>query len=101
MSIKQILGIDDKDIIKYGATVDAMIASVKKCWWLKINTKAVRFGPLDGARFPHIITFTYSVNGKEYCGKRWLPYYIDAPALGSHIKIYYDVNTPEKYAVNI
>ena len=31
------------------------VVSVKKQWWLKINTKAVRLGPLDGAIFPHVI----------------------------------------------
>ena len=38
---------------------EGTVLSVKKQWWLKVNTKAVRLGPLDGARFPHIVTVEY------------------------------------------
>ena len=41
------------------------VISVSKQWWLKINTKAVRKYPMDGAVFPHIIKVTYIVNGKN------------------------------------
>ena len=30
------------------------VISVKKQWWLKVNTKPVRMHALDGATFPHI-----------------------------------------------
>ncbi len=42
------------------------VISVSKQWWLKINTKAIRKGPMDGAVFPHIIKAAYKVDGKEY-----------------------------------
>ena len=41
------------------------IVSVKKQWWLKINKKPVRSGPLDGAAFPHVVQVKYTVDGKE------------------------------------
>ena len=31
------------------------VLSVAKQWWLKVNTKPIRMGALDGATFPHII----------------------------------------------
>ena len=31
------------------------VVSVKKQWWLKVNTKPIRMNTLDGATFPHII----------------------------------------------
>ena len=42
------------------------VISVKKQWWLKINTKPVRTHALDGAIFPHIIKVQYTVDGKTY-----------------------------------
>ena len=33
------------------------VLSVAKQWWLKVNTKLIRMGALDGATFPHIIKF--------------------------------------------
>ena len=45
-------------------TTTGTVLSVKKQWWLKVNTKPFRTGPLDGAEFPHIIKVTYRVNGK-------------------------------------
>ena len=42
------------------------VRSVAKQWWLKLNTKPVRKGPLDGATFPHIIKVQYVVDGKSY-----------------------------------
>ena len=48
------------------------VLAVRTQWWLKINTKPVRTGPLDGAIFPHIIKVQYTVNGKTYFKRRKL-----------------------------
>ena len=48
------------------------IISVKKQWWLKVNTKPVRMHALDGATFPHIVTVKYTVDGNEIVKKKWL-----------------------------
>ena len=45
-------------------TTSGTVVSVKKQWWLKVNTKVIRKGPLDGAIFPHIIKVKYMVDGK-------------------------------------
>lgn len=41
------------------------VISVKKQWWLKVNTKPVRMHALDGATLPHIITVKYFGIRKE------------------------------------
>ena len=38
------------------------VLSVAKQWWLKVNTKPIRIGTLDGATFPHIIKVQKSSN---------------------------------------
>ena len=48
------------------------IISAKKQWWLKINKKPIRKGPLDGAVFPYIIKVRYMVDGKEYIKRKWI-----------------------------
>ena len=45
--------------------VSGTVVSVSRQWWLKVNTKAVRLGPADGAIFPHIVKVTYTVDGRE------------------------------------
>ena len=45
-----------------------IILSVKKQWWLKVNTKPVRMHAFDGATFPHIVTVKYTVDGNEIEG---------------------------------
>ena len=42
------------------------IIKVRKCWWIKVNKKPVRLNGLGGALFPHLMTVSYSVNGKKY-----------------------------------
>ena len=35
--------------------VSGTVISVSKQWWLKVNRKPIRTGPLDGAELPHVI----------------------------------------------
>ena len=46
------------------------VTSVKKQWWLKVNTKSFRTGPLDGAKFPHVIKVKYYVDGTRVYQKK-------------------------------
>lgn len=82
-----------------GEQTQGTITQVKTCWWLKVNTKAVRRGPLDGAKFPHIICFSYTVEGKEYRGKHYVHWNKDCPHTGEKLTVYYEKNAPAKYAV--
>ena len=75
------------------------VISVKKQWWLKVNTKPVRMHTLDGATFPHIITVKYSVDGQEYTKRKWIKACEIPPALDTEVTVIYDENTPSKSKV--
>lgn len=72
------------------------VISVQKQWWLKINTKPVRTGPLDGAIFPHIIKAQYTVNGKTYFKRKWIDANDPVPAVGSSVTVLYCDENPGK-----
>ena len=101
MSFLRIWGLGEKKIFAQNLSVPGRITAVKKCWWLKVNTKAVRMGPLDGAKFPHIAVFTYEVNGRVYEGKRWVSYDDTPPNVGKAINVWHDRQNPQEYAVKL
>ena len=72
------------------------VISVKKQWWLKINTKPVRMHALDGAIFPHIIKVQYTVDGKTYMKRKWIGANRQPPAEGSSVTVLYCGNNPNK-----
>lgn len=75
------------------------IISAKRQWWLKVNKKAVRFGPMDGAAFPYIIKVRYVVDGKEYVKRKWIGTEYPVPVEGDTVQIAYEENNPEKMKV--
>ena len=77
------------------------VVSVKKQWWLKVNTKPVRMGPLDGATFPHIVKVKYTVNGVEYVKNKWLGASIECPSVNEQVVVIYREDKPTKFRVNI
>ena len=72
------------------------VISVKKQWWLKINTKPVRTHALDGAIFPHIIKVEYTVDGKTYAKRKWLHAGDRVPPVGAVMKVLYRKDKPQK-----
>ena len=54
---------------------------------------------MDGTVFPHIIHFTYSVDGQTYRGKRYVQYYKRCPIKGEKLSVCYEREKPENYAV--
>ena len=72
------------------------VISVKKQWWLKINTKPVRTHTLDGAIFPHIIKVQYTVDGKTYIKRKWIGANSQPPVAGSSVTVLYYGNNPKK-----
>ena len=78
---------------------DGIVASVKKQWWLKVNKKAFRWGPMDGAAFPHIITVKYTVDGKEYTKKAWINAGSPVPEEGSTVPVMYSAEQPSEAKV--
>ena len=96
----RVFGIGVTDAIA-GEQTEGVVVDVKTCWWIKINTKPVRRHMMDGAVFPHIIRFTYTVEGKEYAGSRYVNWNVRCPVKDEVITVYYDVENPAKYAVLI
>ena len=80
-----------------GSKTEGIVCKVSTCYWLKVNTKAVRASASDGAVYPHIIHFTYTADHKEYSGKR----YVHCPYEGEKITVYYEAEKPDNYAVII
>ena len=72
------------------------VRSVATQWWLKVNTKPVRMGPLDGATFPHIIKVEYTVEGKTYTRRKWIGAGRPVPAVGSEVTVLYSSEKPGK-----
>ena len=72
------------------------VLSVAKQWWLKVNSKPVRMGALNGATFPHIIKVQYTVDGNTYTKRKWLGAGETVPAVGSELTVRYCSNKPSK-----
>ena len=77
------------------------IVSAKKQWWLKVNTKAIRKGPLDGATFPYIAKIKYTIDGTEYVKNKWIGAKnkwigagCPAPVEGETVQLVYDEAKP-------
>ena len=99
MSLLCCLGLGTGRICAGDNAVQGVVTQLKECRWYKVNTKPVRRDMLDGAVFPHIITFKYSVGGIAYTGRRFIPWYLRPPGPGSEVTVYYQPNRPEKYAL--
>lgn len=79
--------------------IKGTVVSVAKQWWLKINTKAVRMEPLDGAIFPHIIKVQYVVGENTYTKRKWIGAGKPVPAIGSKLTVLYSTDKPGKARV--
>ena len=77
------------------------IISVKKQWWLKVNTKPVRMHALDGATFPHIVTVKYTVGGNEIVKKKWLKSFVTPPSENEQVTVVYREDKPTKFRLEI
>ncbi len=101
MSLAGLFGVGSKKIIGQGCRTGGVVTEQKTLWWIKINTKAVRFGPMDGALFPGFIRFAYTVEGIEYRGSRLVSPYVRCPVEGERIALHYDPDNPSKYALSL
>ena len=72
------------------------VVSVKKQWWLKVNTKPTRTHALDGATFPYIIKVKYTVDGTEYLRRFWIGAGRPVPVVNGAVTIVYDEKNPGK-----
>ena len=79
----------------------ATVISVKKQWWLKVNTKPFRHGTLDGALFPHIIRAAYVVDGREFFKRKGLGARIVPPRVGDRVTVIYRAENPQKCRIEM
>ena len=75
------------------------VVSVTKQWWLKVNTKPIRMGAMDGAVFPHIIKVEYVVDGNNYIKRKWIGAGKPVPAVGSEVTVLYCADKPGKAVI--
>ena len=75
------------------------IISAMKQWWLKVNRKPIRKGPLDGAVFPYVIKVKYEADGKEFVKRKWLGPEYPVPVEGASVQLAYEEGHPEKIKV--
>ena len=73
-----------------------IVRSLAKQWWLKVNTKPMRMGALDGATFPHIMKVQYVVDGNTYTKRTWIGAGKPVPAVGSEVTVLYCADKPSK-----
>lgn len=78
---------------------EGTVISVKKQWWLKVNTKAFRKGPQDGALFPHVIKVRYTVDGAEYLKSIWIGAQYPVPEEGGTVQLVFDDARPDRVRV--
>ena len=83
-------------LLKYPEQTTGTVISVKKQWWLKVNTKPIRMDMLDGATFPHIIKVQYEVGGIPYTKRKWIGAGRPVPALGAALTVCYCRDNPKK-----
>ena len=79
--------------------VTGTVISASRQWWLKVNSKPIRMGTMDGATFPYIIKIKYTVNGTDFIKKQWIGAGEPVPDIGSSVKLSYDEETPSKAKV--
>ena len=82
-----------------GCRTEGIVTKVDTCYWFKVNTKPIRAYSGDGAVFPHIIHFTYQVDGLTYTGKRWVMWNKRCPVKDERVTVFYEAEAPEKFAV--
>ena len=84
-------------IIAQNNRAEGTVTELKKCWWIKINTKPARSHSLDGAVFPYTVHFRYNVNGTEYKGHKFIGLNTRGLNVGEKITVFYDGSRPSKY----
>ncbi len=90
-----------EDIISQNNCTLGKIERVTKCWWIKVNSKPVRMNSLDGALFPYLMTFTYSVNGKKYKKTKYIGLRENLIGIFGTVDVFYDKDKPSRCAIKL
>lgn len=96
MKLLNLFGIGKNKLLGIGTMTEATVTAVRTCYWLKVNTKPFRKDMMDGARFPHIITYTYTAKGETFTGEAFINWNLPVPAINSKISVCYDPENPSR-----
>ncbi len=99
MKFLRTFGIGEERILMQGFCAPGIVKKVDKCWWISVKTTLARIcATSDNTIHPHIITFSYHADSREYEGKRfiWIRYH--CPQKDETITVYYDPEKPCDYA---
>lgn len=98
MNILRIFGLWDQDILNKNCSVKGTVTMVQTSF-IHVVKKPIRIGINPGNTiFSHFITFTYTVDGVTYKGKRYVDLVYRCPQKGEQIDVYYDPEKPQHYA---
>ena len=98
MNLLQIFGLWEREILEKNCCTKGTVTMVRTSF-IHVVKKPVRIGiNSNNTIVSHFITFTYTVDGVTYKGKRYVDLYYHCPQKGEEIDIYYDPKKPEKYA---
>ncbi len=101
MGYLRTFGHGEKHILAKKAAVPGTVTAVKTCWWMKVNQKPFRTHSLDGAAFPHMVSFRYTVDGKDYTSRRFLNWTVRCPAVGGRVTVWFDPEAPARCALSL
>ena len=98
MNFLRIFGIFEQDIFAKNCRTTGTVTLVQTSF-LHVVKKPIRIGiNPNNTIFSHFITFTYTVDGVSYKGKRFVDLYYRCPQKGEQIDVFYDPEKPENYA---
>ena len=98
MQILRIFGFWDQEILAKNCSVKGTVTRVQTSY-IHVVKKPVRISlNPSNTIFSHFITFTYTVDGVVYKGKRYVDLTYRCPQKGEQIDVFYDPDQPEKYA---
>ena len=89
-----------RKIIAGGYAVRGTVIAAKTLYWLTVNRSAFRMNNADSSH-PHLVSFKYTIDGKEYRGKSYLNWTVPDFHAGQSIKIFIDRNHPQKYVLEV
>jgi hypothetical protein len=72
------------------------VLTVRRLWWIKINTRPLRRHALEGAAFPHAVRIAYRTEGTVYRRWKYVGWRSVCPAPGETIPVWYDMARPRR-----
>ena len=98
MNLLRIFGLWEREILEKNCCTKGTVTMVQTSF-IHVVKKPVRISiNPSNTIFSHFITFTYTVDGVNYKGKRYVDLIYRCPQKGEQIDIYYDPEKPQKYA---